>query len=68
MVGSRNYSEFALAPERALMASCKFGEILSTALDGSRVIDLFQERVVGDFLAFAMRSTPGEGHFVKLFN
>ncbi len=47
MVGSRNDSEFALAPELALMASCKFGEILSTALDGGRVIDLFQERVVG---------------------
>ena len=47
MVGSREDSEFALAPERALMASCKFGEILSTALDGSQVIDLFQEQVIG---------------------
>jgi hypothetical protein len=48
MVGSRNDSEFALAPERALMASCKFGEILSTALAGSQAVDLFQERVIGD--------------------
>ncbi|MGO9518872.1 MAG: hypothetical protein ACLPND_17700 [Candidatus Korobacteraceae bacterium] len=48
MVGSRNDSEFALAPERALMASCKLAEILSTASHGTRVIDLFQEQVIGD--------------------
>lgn len=48
LVGSRLNSEFALAPDRALIATCKFAEILSAASSGTRVADLFQEEVVED--------------------
>ena len=46
LVGSRLSSEFALAPDRALIATCKFAEVLSVASSGIRAADLFQEEVV----------------------
>ena len=46
VVGSRHQSEFAIAPERAVAASCKFAEVLSAAGAGIKVADAFQETVI----------------------
>jgi hypothetical protein len=46
IIGSRMQSEFAMAPARALVASCKLAEIISAASKGAAVIDAFQETVV----------------------
>jgi hypothetical protein len=48
IVGSRLQSEFAVAPERALIASHKLVEILSTAGRGTEIAEMFQESVVDD--------------------
>jgi hypothetical protein len=45
-VGSRDQSEFAMAPERAVVASYKFAEILSAAAHGLEIAEAFQESVV----------------------
>jgi hypothetical protein len=46
IVGSRDQSEFAMSPERAIVASCKFAEILAKAGHGIAVADSFQETVI----------------------
>ncbi len=46
IVGSRHQSEFAMTPERAIVASYKFAEILTKAGQGISVADAFQEMVV----------------------
>jgi hypothetical protein len=46
IVGSRHQSEFAMAPERAVVASCKFAEVLSAAGRGLEVAEAFQEAAV----------------------
>jgi hypothetical protein len=48
IVGSRLQSEFAVAPARALVASHKWAEILSSAGRGTKVAEMFQETVVDD--------------------
>jgi len=48
IVGSRLDSEFAVAAPRALIASCKFAELMSAANRAVKVADVFQEAVVGD--------------------
>lgn len=46
IVGSRDQSEFAMAPERAIVASCKFAEILTKARHGIVLADAFQEAII----------------------
>ena len=46
IVGSRHQSEFVMAPERAVVASCKFAEVLSAAGHGLEVAEAFQEAAV----------------------
>lgn len=48
IVASTFGSEFALAPEQSLIAACKFGGILKTALHGQEKVDVFQEDVLDD--------------------
>ena len=48
LVGSRLQSEFAVAPERALVASHKLAEILAAAGRGTKMAEMFQEAVVDD--------------------
>lgn len=47
-VGSREQSEFAVAPATGLVAACKFSEIITTANPGFNASDVFQETVVDD--------------------
>src|ERR1700693_3228563 len=48
IVGSRLESEFAVAPARVVVASCKFAEIMSIANKGGPVLNAFQETVIDD--------------------
>ena len=46
MIGSRQHSDFALAPARAAAASSKFAELLMAAETGTKAAELFQEEVI----------------------
>jgi len=48
IVGSQFSSEFSLAPAQALVASCKFAQVLTSANGGLQTADIFQEEVVDD--------------------
>ena len=48
IVGSRHSSEFAIAPERAVIMSCKVAEVLSAAGNEIKVADAFQETVIDE--------------------
>jgi hypothetical protein len=46
VVGAHNESEFALRPQSAVIAACKFAEVVSKASKGIRASDVFQEEVI----------------------
>jgi len=46
IVGSRLQSEFAVAPARAVVASCKFAEIMCAGSKGGPVLSAFRETVI----------------------
>jgi hypothetical protein len=48
IVGSRLQSEFAVAPERVLVASHKLAEVLAAAGTGTKIAEMFQETVVDE--------------------
>lgn len=63
IVGSRLQSEFAVAPEHALVASHKFAEILSAAGRSTKMAEMFQENVVDDVPSIREVVNSGKKNF-----
>lgn len=63
IVGSRLQSEFAIAPERALVASHKLAEILAAAGRGTKMAEMFQEAVVNDVPSIREMVNTGQKNF-----
>jgi len=66
IVGSQFGSEFALAPAQALLASCKFAQVLAAGSSGLHAADAFQEEIIEDLPSIKDAVNTGAKNFVDV--
>lgn len=66
ITSSRHTAEFAVSPEKGLVAACKFAEILSVANRGMHTSDIFQEAVVDNLPKIREAVNSGERNFADV--